>query len=142
MVETPQEEADIVYRICPTVTNEELNPLFAVSWPEHEWCDFEPVLSRSLTYICAFDKGRLIGFVNLAWDGGLPVFLLDPTVHPNGRRRGIGRQLVHRSVMVAQEPGVEWVHVDFDPPLWDFYRKCGFGSTEAGLIHLDSTSRV
>jgi ribosomal protein S18 acetylase RimI-like enzyme len=142
MSEVSQEEADIVYRICPSVTNEELNPLFAVSWPEHEWRDFQPVLSRSLTYICAFCKGQLIGFVNLAWDGGLHAFLLDPTVHPDWRRRGIGCQLVEKSVSVAQAHGVEWVHVDFDPPLWDFYRKCGFRPTEAGLIHLDSTSRA
>ena len=142
MSEIPHEEVDFVYRICPTMTNEELNPLFAVSWPEHEWRDFAPVLSRSLTYICAFAKGRLIGFVNLAWDGGLHAFLLDPTVHPDWRGRGIGRHLVHRTVVVVQGPGVERVHVDFDWPLWDFYRKCGFGPTEAGWIHLDSTSRA
>jgi len=142
MSETPQEEADIVYRICPWVTNEELNPLFVVSWPDHQWRDFGPVLSRSLTYICAFYKGRLIGFVNLAWDGGLHAFLLDPTVHPDWRHRGIGRSLVQRSVIVAQAHGVEWVHVDFDVALRDFYQRCGFGPTEAGLIHLESTSRA
>jgi hypothetical protein len=33
--------------------------------------------------------GRLIGFVDVAWDGGDHTFLLDPTVAPRRRRRGL-----------------------------------------------------
>jgi hypothetical protein len=55
-----------VNRIKPTVTNEALNSLFDAAWSQHEWRDFQPVLSRSLTYICIYQGDRLIGFVNLA----------------------------------------------------------------------------
>jgi len=80
---------------------------------------------------------ELIGCVNLAWDGGVHAFVLDTTVHPDARRRGVGRGLVKLAVEVARERGVEWVHVDFDGHLREFYYECGFRGTEAGLLHLN-----
>ncbi|MGH9937993.1 MAG: GNAT family N-acetyltransferase [Blastocatellia bacterium] len=130
---------EVVYRVNPAVTDDELNALFAVSWPDHECMDFRPVLSRSLSYVCAYVSEQLIGYVNVAWDGRFHAFLLDPTVHPAQRRRGIGRRLVEEAVALAGKRGVEWVHVDFDPHLRGFYSKCGFQPTEAGLIHIALT---
>jgi lincosamide nucleotidyltransferase len=39
-------------------------------------------------------------------------------------------------VEAALKRGVEWLHVDYEPHLADFYRACGFRPTKAGLIHL------
>lgn len=78
----------------------------------------------------------MIGFVNLTWDGGIHAFLLDTTVHPDLRRRGIGTELVRRAAVVARERGIEWLHVDFEPRLSGFYRNCGFRRTAAGLMNL------
>ncbi|GGL01073.1 GNAT family N-acetyltransferase [Deinococcus radiotolerans] len=95
------------------------------------------MLSRSLTWITAQAGEQLVGFVNVAWDGGAHAFLLDTTVHPDWQRRGIGTRLVQEAVRAArQQAGVEWLHVDFEPQLATFYRGCGFTSTRAGLIHL------
>jgi ribosomal protein S18 acetylase RimI-like enzyme len=127
----------ITYRISPTATNDALNALFAAAWPDNVWSDFEPVLSRSLAYVCAYRQDRLIGFVNLAWDGGIHAFLLDTTVHPDFRRRGIGCELVTRAVQAARERGIAWLHVDYEPHLESFYRGCGFQHTEAGLMRLE-----
>jgi GNAT superfamily N-acetyltransferase len=80
--------------------------------------------------------GELIGFVRLAWDGRVHAFLLEATVRPDLRRRGIGRALVGRAVAVGRERGLQWVHVDFEPHLRDFYRACGFVPTDAGIIYL------
>lgn len=126
----------ISYRISPVVANDALSVLFADAWPDHVWSDFGPVLSRSLAYICAYQQGRLIGFVNLAWDGGIHAFLLDTTVHPDVQRQGIGRELVTRAALVAHERGIAWLHVDYEPHLESFYRGCGFQHTAAGLIGL------
>ena len=104
-------DSTISYRISPAVTNDALNTLFAASWPDNVWNDFEPVLSRSLAYVCAYQQDRPIGFVNVAWDGGIHAFLLDTTVHPDLRRHGIGRELVHvppRSPASAGSPGCMW----------------------------------
>lgn len=126
----------ITYHVNPYVGNDDLNALFAVSWPDHAWVDFLPILNRSLAYICGFTQQRLIGFVNLAWDGGIHAFLLDTTVHPDWRHRGIGRQLVLQGTTVARARGMAWLHVDYEPHLEAFYRGCGFQATLAGLIEL------
>lgn len=126
----------IIYFISPAVSSQELNALFAASWPEHTACDFEPVLAHSLLYVCAYHDGRLVGFVNAAWDGGIHAFILDTTVHPIYRRRGIGRQLIREALPVLQSRGIKWLHVDYEPHLHDFYAGCGFRPTDAGLISL------
>jgi GNAT superfamily N-acetyltransferase len=131
-------EDSIVYRVSPPVTDGDLNALFAAAWEGHETRSFAPVLERSLAYVCAFAGGRLAGFVNLAWDGGCHAFVLDTTVHPDFRRRGIGVAMVERAAEVARERGVEWLHVDYEPRLEEFYRRCGFRHTAAGVRRLDS----
>jgi GNAT superfamily N-acetyltransferase len=88
-----------------------------------------------LAHICAYHGGRLVGFIKLAWDGGIHAFVLDTTVHPDHQRRGIGRRLVERAVEIAGRSGVEWVHVDYEPSLEHFYSRCGFCPTLAGLLH-------
>lgn len=123
------------YRVNPTVLNDELNELFEVSWPgTKQRKNFRPILDHSLAYICAYKNGRLVGFVNLVWDGGIHGFILDMTVVPEHRRKGIGSGLLQRVADVAHEKGIEWFHVDFIPELKPFYRKAGYRSTEVGLL--------
>lgn len=127
----------VEYIVDPPVQSERLNELFSATWPEHAHRDFAPVLSRSLGYVCAFSGELLIGFVNIAWDGGCHAFLLDPTVHPEFQKRGIGSELVRRSAAIAKARRAEWLHVDYAPELEGFYVECGFRPTSAGLIKLD-----
>ncbi len=136
MVNAEQPGASITYRIRPEVTNDDLNDLFGYTWDDHQVTNFEPILQRSLTYVCAYAGTTLIGFVNVAWDGGIHAFLLDTTVHPGWQRRGIGRELVGHAVAAIRHAGVQWLHVDYAPHLEDFYRGCGFTPTLAGLIRL------
>ena len=123
-------------QVCPTLGDAELNALFRAAWPGHVPRSFAPVLARSLCYVAAFRDGRLAGFANVAWDGGAHAFLLDPTVHPEHRRRGLGLALVRRATEEARAAGAEWLHVDFEPRLAPFYEAAGFRPTRAGLIHL------
>lgn len=127
----------IVFRIRAPIGNEELNELFSASWHGHRWRDFRRTLRHSLTHVCAFAGGRLVGFVNLAWDGGVHGFLLDTTVHPAWRRRGVGRRLVAEAAAAAGDHGLQWLHVDYVERYEGFYRACGFRPTSAGLIRLD-----
>jgi len=94
-------------------------------------------LAHSLTYVCAYEGDSLVGFVNVAWDGGLHAFLLDPTVRASHQRRGIGTALVRAAAGAAKARGCEWLHVDFEAGLLPFYRRCGFVPIEgAALINL------
>ena len=81
--------------------------------------------------------GSLIGFVNVAWDGGDHAFLLDTKTDPSHQRRGIGTALVAMAARRSREAGCEWLHVDFEAELRPFYLDaCGFRRTDAGLVHL------
>jgi len=131
---TAVQNADgIDYRVRPPVTNQELDPLFASAWPRHTAFDFTPVLRQSLAWVCAYAGERLVGYVNLAWDGARHAFILDTTVHADFQRRGIGRRLVELAADEARAKGVHWVHVDYEPHLHEFYRRCGFHPTMAAL---------
>lgn len=93
---------------------------------------------HSLGWVCARgEDGELVGFVNVAWDGGVHAFVLDTVVAARCRRQGIGAGLVARAVRGARDAGCEWLHVDFDDEYRGFYLEvCGFRETGAGLIAL------
>lgn len=98
---------------------------------------WERIRGRSLGWVTARDGSDLVGFANVAWDGGDHAFLLDPKVHPRVQRTGLGTRIVRRAVQEAADAGCEWIHVDFEPHLRGFYlRSCGFSPTDAGLIRL------
>ncbi|MEU6746449.1 GNAT family N-acetyltransferase [Spirillospora sp. NPDC046719] len=92
----------------------------------------------SLGWVSARDAaGTLVGFVNVAWDGGDHAFLIDTKTRGSYQHRGIGTAVVRLAVEHARAAGCEWLHVDFDPELRRFYfDACGFRPTDAGLIHL------
>jgi GNAT superfamily N-acetyltransferase len=126
----------IEYKIEPELSDREINDLFASAWENHAEREFGPVLAQSLTYVGAFDGSRLVGFANVAWDGGIHGFVLDTTVHREFQRRGIGTEVMKRAAEIAAERGIEWLHVDYEPRLDAFYRGCGYEKTEAGLLNL------
>ncbi|MHB8375982.1 MAG: GNAT family N-acetyltransferase [Dehalococcoidia bacterium] len=125
----------IVYRVRADVGEEELQRLFETAWGARK-AEFRPVLARSFTWITAHADDELVGFVNVAWDGGVHFFLLDTTVHPAWQRRGIGTRLVAEALAACRGAG-EWMHVDFAPELAEFYRAAGFAlKADAGIARL------
>ncbi|MES9509718.1 GNAT family N-acetyltransferase [Streptomyces sp. NPDC000609] len=92
---------------------------------------------HSLGWVCAWEDGGLIGFVNVVGDGGAHAFLLDTVVAGHGRGRGVGAALVAKAAEEARAARCEWLHVDFEARLRPFYfDACGFQETAAGLIAL------
>lgn len=89
---------------------------------------------HSLGWVTARKEGRLLGFVNVAWDGSRHAFILDPAVAPAHQRHGIGAELIRRASEGARAAGCEWLHVDYDEVLEAFYvGRCGFRPTRAAL---------
>jgi ribosomal protein S18 acetylase RimI-like enzyme len=101
---------------------------------------WDRIQSHSLGWVTARSAdGAVVGFVNVAWDGGDHAFLLDTKTHGDFQHEGIGSRLVEIAARHARAAGCEWLHVDFEPGLEPFYfGACGFRPTPAGLIHLRS----
>jgi GNAT superfamily N-acetyltransferase len=125
-------------RVSEPVTDEELNELFASAWVEHSNRSFQTVLSKSLLYVCAYSDEYLVGFVNVATDGGQHAFILDTSVHKGHQGTGIGKALVHKAIDEATKAGVHWLHVDYEPELHGFYEACGFRPSSAGVLRVGS----
>ncbi|MCI0689490.1 MAG: GNAT family N-acetyltransferase [Sporichthyaceae bacterium] len=131
---------DIAYEWRGSFTNAEINPLHAEGFDhpvliDDDW--WSQVSRHSLGWVCARLDGELVGFVNVAWDGGVHAFVLDTLVTGKLRRHGIGARLVAIAEEHARAAGCEWLHVDFDDHLRSFYfDACGFTPTNAGVIAL------
>lgn len=126
--------AEIV--IDPFPSDAALNQLWRLAWGATDERAFGPLLARSLVHVGALEGTALVGFVNVAWDGGEHAFILDTCVAPDFQRRGIATGMVRQATAQARQRGAAWLHVDFEPHLEGFYRGCGFGPTAAGLMRL------
>jgi GNAT superfamily N-acetyltransferase len=120
--------------------NDEIETLHARGFdhePVQEF-DWHAPLAHSLGWVCARERGQLVGFVNVAWDGSSHAFILDTVVARSHRRRGVGTALVAIATREARAAGCEWLHVDFEDHLRRFYLdSCGFKPTNAGLVRLN-----
>lgn len=128
---------NVEFRTDPRPPEHVFAPLWQAAWGFAFTGNLESVLSRSLVHLGAYSGERLVGYVNVAWDGGTHAFLLDPTVHPDFQHGGIGAGLVRRAIELARERGAGVIHVDYEPHLDAFYKACGFKPTLAGIILLD-----
>ncbi|MBP0460359.1 GNAT family N-acetyltransferase [Streptomyces montanisoli] len=129
----------ITYEWRGDFANASLNALHAEGFGSPvESTDWRSRVERhSLGWVCAWDDGSLIGFVNVAWDGGDHAFVLDTVVARSHRSHGVGAALVAAAAEGARAAGCEWLHVDFEDHLRRFYvEACGFRPTPAGLIAL------
>ncbi|WP_030752283.1 GNAT family N-acetyltransferase [Streptomyces sp. NRRL F-5135] len=129
----------ITYEWRGDFDNAAVNALHAEAFgPAGTAVDWHTQLRRhSLGWVCARKEGRLIGFVNVAWDGGAHAFLLDTMVAQDLRESGVGTALVTAAARGARSANCEWLHVDFEEHLRPFYLDaCGFRPTDAGLIAL------
>jgi GNAT superfamily N-acetyltransferase len=120
-------------------TNDEVNRLHAEGFHhrvlEDDWAG--QLARHSLGWVTARDGEALVGFVNVAWDGAVHAFILDTLTARTHARQGIGTELVGVATDQARAAGCEWLHVDFDDDLREFYfGACGFAPTNAGLIPL------
>ncbi len=79
-----------------------LGDLLASAWPAWRGQSFVKILARSLAHVCAFEGEHLVGYVNVATDGGVHAFILDTCVHPEFQRQGLGVGLVRRAAGLAR----------------------------------------
>jgi GNAT superfamily N-acetyltransferase len=132
----------VIFQWRGNFRNDEINELHGAAfvtrvYSEAEWNWVDLTARHSLGWVVARDDERLVGFVNVVWDGLVHAWIQDMMVDPRDHRRGIGRQLAGEAANAARAAGCEWLHVDFDDDLRSFYfDACGFTPTNAGLIAL------
>jgi GNAT superfamily N-acetyltransferase len=132
----------ISYEWCGAFNNTEVNELHAEAFETHvydesEWNWSELVHRHSLGWVVAREDGKLVGFVNVLWDGSVHAWIQDTMVATAARHRGIATRLVAIAREEAGDAGCEWLHVDFDDHLRSLYfDACGFTPTPAGVIAL------
>lgn len=129
---------DIQYLWRGTLTDEEMVGLVNAHGGRAQSGWWDQIRPHSLGWVTARRQGGLVvGFVNVAWDGGDHAFLLDTKVRSDHQRGGVATALVRRAAAHAKAAGCEWLHVDFEAHLAPFYLAAsGFQPTQAGLIHL------
>jgi GNAT superfamily N-acetyltransferase len=132
----------VTYEWRGNFTNAEVNALHAEAFrtrvfDQAEWNWLDLVHRHSLGWVVARDGADLAGFANVLWDGLVHAWLQDVMVAAAARGRGIGTGLVRRARDGARAAGCEYLHVDFEDHLGEFYYDaCGFTPTSAGLMTL------
>jgi ribosomal protein S18 acetylase RimI-like enzyme len=134
------EAMSISYQWRGDFENAEVNGLHTEAFGTRtatEWNWLSALTEQGLGWVTARGEGRLVGFVNVAWDGLVHAWIQDTMVAGDFRSQGIGTKLVDMARERAKQAECEWLHVDFDDSLGDFYHRiCGFAPTSAGLIRL------
>ena len=136
----PEDSIDFEWR--GDFSNPEIHRLHAGAFEtrvfdETEWNWVEQCHRYSLGWVVALAGGRLVGFVNVLWDGLVHAYIEDVMVDRSVRHRGIGVGLVHAARDGAARAGCDFLHVGFDEHLRPFYiGACGFEPTAGGLMAL------
>jgi GNAT superfamily N-acetyltransferase len=132
----------VSYQWRGSFENTEVNALHAEAfdtpvYSDDEWNWNALLATHSLGWVVARDGSRLVGLVNVLWDGCTHAWIQDTMVAEADRSRGIGTHMIEIVRKECQREGCEWLHVDFDEDLGKFYfQSCGFTPTTAGLIRL------
>lgn len=131
--------SEISYTWRGAITDDEMVDLVESHGGDASSGWWDQIRAHSLGWVSARHGETLVGFVNVAWDGGDHAFLLDTKTRGDRQRQGIATNLVAVATNYAKAAGCEWLHVDFRPEHRPFYLEaCGFEPTDAGLIHLPS----
>jgi len=95
---------------------------------------------NSLLTLAAFDGEKLVGMLRVVGDGETIIFLQDILVHPDYRRRGIGRALITELLLRYQHVRQLHLLTDDTPDTVGFYKAVGF--TPAEEIHCKTFTRL
>lgn len=134
--------ASVVFEWRGPFTNAEVNRLHAEAFDtrlfeESEWNWRELTARHSLGWITARRGEELVGFANVLWDGFVHAWIQDVMVAASARRQRIGVRLVHTARDEAARAGCDFLHVDFEERLQQFYiDECGFSATRGGVMRL------
>lgn len=97
----------------------------AVGWNRMESC-YENELMTSYFHISVYDGEKLIGYIDTVSNGVTDAYIQDLMVHPAYQGKGIGTELMNRTIAYLKERKIYMISVVFDEKLLPFYKRFGF----------------
>ena len=97
----------------------------AVGWNRMESC-YENELMNSYYHVAVYDNDKLIGYIDTVSNGVTDAYIQDLMVHPQYQGRGIGTELMNRTIAYLKESEIYMISVVFEERLLPFYKRFGF----------------
>lgn len=97
----------------------------AVGWNRMEGC-YKNELMTSYFHISVYDGVKLIGYIDTVSNGVTDAYIQDLMVHPVHQGKGIGTELMNRTIAYLKERKIYMISVVFEEKLLPFYKCFGF----------------
>lgn len=128
------------YKISCHIMPEQIGELRkSVGWNRMSEC-YKTSLLKSYFYLCCFDNGELIGFLDVVSNGVTDAYIQDVIIKPSYQNQGIGSKLMTIAIEKLMSDKVYSISVLFEEKLLNFYKKFGFNVMMAGQMetyHMD-----
>jgi len=105
----------------------------AVGWNRMESC-YENEHMNSYFHISVYDGEKLIGYIDTVSNSITDAYIQDLMVHPEYQGKGIGTELMNRTIAYLKERKVYMISVVFEERLLPFYKRFGFNLMLCGQM--------
>jgi ribosomal protein S18 acetylase RimI-like enzyme len=97
----------------------------SVGWNRMESC-YKNELMTSYFHINVYDGEKLIGYIDTVSNGVTDAYIQDLMVNPEYQDKGIGTELMNRTIAYLKERKIFMISVLFEEKLLPFYKRFGF----------------
>jgi len=105
----------------------------SVGWNKMEDCYKNPLIT-SYFYITCYDGEKIIGYIDTVSNGVTDAYIQDLMVCPDYQGKGVGTELMNRTIAYLKESKIYMISVVFEEKLLPFYKHFGFNSMLCGQI--------
>jgi len=105
----------------------------AVGWNRME-SFYESEHMNSYFHISVYDCEKLIGYIDTVSNGVTDAYIQDLMVHPEYQCKGIGTELMNRTIAYLKERKIYMISVVFEERLLPLYKRFGFNLMLCGQI--------
>lgn len=105
----------------------------SVGWNRMEDC-YRNGRMISYFHLAAFDGDHLVGFIDTVSNNITDAYIQDLMVHPDYQGKGIGTELMNRTIQYLKENKIYMISVVFEEKLKPFYKRFGFNDMLCGQL--------
>ncbi|MEA4831161.1 hypothetical protein SDC9_90888 [bioreactor metagenome] len=105
----------------------------SVGWDRME-DDYKNPLMTSYYHITVYDGEKLIGYIDTVSNGVTDAYIQDLMVHPDYQGKGIGTELMNRTIGYLKKHRIFMISIIFEEKLKPFYKRFGFFDMLSGQL--------